>query len=98
MGKDLLWTCKALLSEFQCAVDEWDLVLGLIEYIINHRPRDVFNGKSSIEVATRRRPHNTLDFAMWKGVLLKDATKLEIKKARAGELCEDLAESLDRVH
>ena len=87
-----------LLSEFQCAVDEWDLVLGLIEYIINHRPRDVFNGKSSIEVATGRRPRNALDFAMWKGVLLKDATKLEIKKARAGELCEDLAESLDRVH
>jgi len=30
VGKDLLWTARAILSEFKCAIDEWDLVLPLL--------------------------------------------------------------------
>ena len=54
VGKDLLWTCHSLLSEFRSVVDEWDLVLSLVEFVVNNRPRDVLGGRSVIEVVTGR--------------------------------------------
>ena len=40
-GKDLLWTFRLISSETQVTVDEWDAVLLLTEYAINHRAKDI---------------------------------------------------------
>ena len=98
VGKDLLWTCRALLSEFRSAVDEWDLVLPVVEFIVNHRPRDVLGGRSAIEVSTGRRPKNALELVLWKGLKIKGATKMKTTTARVDEFCNKLVKSLGRLH
>ena len=37
VGKDLVWTARALTSEFRPSLDEWDLVLPAIEFYSNNR-------------------------------------------------------------
>ena len=98
VGKDLLWSCRALLSEFKSAIDEWDLVLPLIEFVVNYRPRDVLGGRSAIEVTTGHRPRNALELVLWKGLLMKNATELKVKAERVSEFCTNLFASLDRMH
>ena len=71
VGKDLLWTARAILSEFKCAVDEWDLTLPLMEFIVNHRPRTVLGGRSAIEVVTGRKPSTPVKLVLWKGIKMK---------------------------
>ena len=39
VGKDLVWTMRGLVSEFKKSTDEWDVVLPVATYSINHRPR-----------------------------------------------------------
>ena len=58
--KDLLWTARAFLSELRFAADEWELVLTLVAYTINHRPREVLGNRSAIEVLTGRRPDSAV--------------------------------------
>ena len=76
VGKDLLWTCRALCSELQIAVDEWDLVMPLAEYAINHRRRDILGDRSAVEIVTGRQPRTAADLTLYSGTKLKDAEEL----------------------
>ena len=64
VGKDLIYSCRALCSEFRVAVDEWDLVLPMIEVVTNHRYRVVLGGRSAIEVMTGRKPASPVTLAV----------------------------------
>ena len=87
VNRDLLWTTRATLSELRFAADEWDLVLNLIAYVINHRPRGVLGGRSAIEVLvlTGRRPDSAVKLAMWSGVKMKDAVTSELEVSKIEE-------------
>ena len=37
-------------------MDEWDAVLPLAKYTINHRTRDILGGRNAVEVMTARAP------------------------------------------
>ena len=73
VGADLLWTIKGLISEFKFAVDEWDVVLPAVNYVINHRKRGVLGGRTAIEVMTGLTPDTALRLALYSGTTLKDA-------------------------
>lgn len=98
VGKDLLWTCRTLLSELKFSADEWDLCLALIEYSIMHRKRTVLGGRSAIEVMTGRQPDNAVRMALWTGVRLKDARRGDIDMAMVDKYCERLEKSLANLH
>ena len=98
VGKDLCWTLRAMCSEFETSVDEWDLVLPLAEYAINHRRRDMLGGRSSVEIMIGRAPRTPTDLALWSGTKLKDAKKLQLPAERAAKYVENLAASLERMH
>ena len=98
VGKDLLWTCRTLLSELKFSADEWDLCLALIEYSIMHRKRTVLGGRSALEVMTGRKPDNAVRMALWTGVRLKDAQRGDIDMAVVDKYCERLERSLANLH
>ncbi|MAA69217.1 MAG: hypothetical protein CL915_10755 [Deltaproteobacteria bacterium] len=98
VGHDLVFTCRTLTSEFRANVDEWDLVLGLIEFTANNRERDVLGKRSAIEVMTGQPPTTTVNLALWAGAKLKDARKFEAKTALVEKHCARLEVSLHRLH
>ena len=98
VGKDLLWTLRALCSEFEANVDEWDLLLPLAEFAINHRRRPLLGGRSSVEIMTGREPRTTMDPAIWSGPSMKLVTEMRLPAERADEYVADLAASLERMH
>ena len=71
VNQDFVYTIRAILSEFEMPIDEWDEVVPLIQYVINHRPRDRLGGRSPIEVMTGRTQKMALDLALWVGVKLE---------------------------
>ena len=98
MGKELLWTIRAVISELGYSATDWAMVLPLVQCIVNHRERDVLNGHTPIEVMTGRKPKNALDLVMWDGVLLKDATGVVVEWKRVEQHCERLITALDQMH
>ena len=98
VGKDRCWTLRAMCSEFETSVDEWDLVLPLAEYAINHRRRDILGGRRSVEIMTGRTLRTPTDLASWSGTKLKEAKKLQLPAERAAKYVEKLAASLERMH
>ena len=98
VGKDLLWTMRALCSEFRTGLDEWDLLLPLVEMVINHRDRDVLGTRSAIEVMTGRKPASTTNLAVWAGVKLKEARRFLTTTERVERHCARLFVSLGRLH
>ena len=76
VGKDLLWTTRSLTSEFRAAVEEWDLLLPLVEFVLNQRDRDTLGGRSAIEVMTGNKPSSPVKLTVWSGVKMKTAKKM----------------------
>ena len=70
----------------------------MVEFVVNHRPRDVLGGRCAIEVTTGHRPRNVLEMVLWKGLLMKDTTKMKTTTARVEEFYNDLFESLGHLH
>ena len=54
VGFDLIYTLRAILSEFEMVQEDWPEVVPLLQYVINHRPRDRLGGRCPIEVATAK--------------------------------------------
>ena len=98
VGKELLWTTRAVLSELGYSATDWTLVLPLINYVLNHREREVLGRRTPIEVMTGRKPIQPTKLVVWDGVLLKDATGLAVEWDRVARHCHRLAAALDRVH
>ena len=76
VGKDLCRTLRALCSEFQSSVDEWDLVLPLAEYTVNHHHRAILGDRSEVEIMTDRQPRTLVDLIVWSGPDLKNVTEM----------------------
>ena len=98
VGKDLCWTLRALCSEFQASVDEWDLVLPLTEHAINHRRLSILGDRSAVEIMTGRQPRTPVDLAAWSGPNLKEAKEMRLPAQRADAYMDRLAESLALMH
>ena len=98
VGKELLWTARALLSELGYSATDWDFLLPLIQYILNTRERDVLGGRTPIEVMTGYKPQTALDMVLWKGTLLKDAEGHVVKRDQVEHYCVKLAAALDAMH
>ena len=98
VGRDLLWTLRAVTSEFRTGLDEWDLVLPLVEFTINHRERGVLGNRSAIEAMTGQKPTSTTKLAVWSGVKMKNARGLVTTWARVEQHCARLEISLQRLH
>ena len=89
---------QALCSEFQTSIDEWDLVLPLAEYAINHRRRDILGGRSAVEIMTGRLPRTPVDLICWSGPDMKEAVEMRLPAERADAYMDRLAASLDLMH
>ena len=94
VGRDLLWTLRALTSEFRISLDKWDLVLPLVQLLVNYHDKVVLGGRSTLEVMTGQKPLSTVNLAIWAGVILKDARKFVTK--RELEAVRDLDEARRR--
>ena len=93
-GRELVWTCKTTLSELRYSADEWDCILELLEFTLNHRGRAVLGGKSPIEVMTGRKPDQALKLATWSGIMMKNCNEAVIKADLVDQYCNKLADSL----
>ena len=89
---------RAVLSELGYSATDWSLVLPLVNYIVNHRERDVLNGHTPIQVMTGRAPKTPLELVVWDGVLLKDATGQTVEWQRVEQHCGRLSAALDALH
>ena len=98
VGKELLWTMRAVVSELGFSATDWVSLLPLVQFIINHRERDVLKGRTPIEVMTGTAPAAPLDLVMWDGVQLKDATGHVVEWERVEQYCDRLIAALDQVH
>ena len=98
MGRDLLWTLRALTSEFRLSIDEWDLVLPLVEFTLNAKWRDVLAGRSALEVMNGQKTANPVNLAVWAGVRMKNARKFSTTTTRVEQHCACLEISLARLH
>ena len=98
VGKDLLWTLRALCSEFQSNIDGWDLVQPLAEYAINHHRRDILAGRSAVEIMIGRKPRTAVDLVCWSGPNMRDANEMRLPTQRAETYVTRLAKSLDQMH
>ena len=98
VGKDLLWTLRALCSEFQASIDEWDLVLPLAEYAINHRRRDILTGRSAVEIMIGRKARTAVDLVCWSGPNMRDANEMRLPAQRVEAYVTRLAKSLGKMH
>ena len=100
VGRELLWTTRALLSELGYSVTVTDrvLILPLVQAVVNYREREVLRGRRPIEVMTGRKPRTALDLVVWDGVLLKDTKGVVAEWKRVEKYCGRLIEALDQMH
>ena len=98
VGYDLIFTLRCTLSELSLLVTDWPKVLPLVQYCINHRPRDALGGRSPIEVMTGRAPDQALDLVLWHGAKLEDATAVEAGVEQVDRFCDQLQDSLATMH
>ena len=98
VGFDLIYTLRCVLSELKMVMAEWPDVLPLVQYAINHRPRDRLGGRTPIEVMTGRAPDSALDLVLWTGVRLEDANVVEAGIEQVDQHCDRLQASLDVMH
>ena len=98
VGKGLSWTHRGMVSEFRKAADEWDVVLPVINYVINHRNCQVLGGRSAVKVMTVRTPDSVVQMAVWIGTLLKDSVQVEDTMDATDSHCESLYASLEQLH
>ena len=70
----------------------------MVQYAVNHRPRDRFGGRTPIEVMTGRAPDSALDLVLWAGVRLEDANVLEAGIEKVDAHCDRLQSNLDAMH
>ena len=97
-GRDLVWTLRVLTSEFRVMIDEWDLILPLVEFTTNHRERPVLGDRSALEVMTGSKPASTTNLAVWAGVKIKDAREFVARRDRVEQHCARLDHALSRLH
>ena len=98
VGRDLLWTLRALTSEFRTSLDEWDLMTPMLEFVINHRIREVLGHRSALEVLTGRKPASTTTLAVWAGVKMNDMRKFVTSVEVVERHCARLDLTLSRLH
>lgn len=98
VDKELLWTMRAVISELGYSATDWVLLLPLVQFVLNHRERDVLKGRTPIEVMTGLAPQAPLELVVWEGVLLKDAKGNVVEWDRVDKYCDKLAEALDQLH
>ena len=98
VGRELLWTMRAMISELGFSATDWVLLLYLVQYVVNLRERDVLGGRCPIEVMTGIPPAAALDIVLWDGVLLKDATGHTIHSDRVNQYCTALQAAIDTMH
>ena len=98
VGQDMIYTVRAVLSEFEMPIEEWDEVIPFIQYVINHRPRERLGGRCPIEVVTGRKPKMALDLALWVGVKLEDAAVIDVAVDRVNKYCDRLQQAIDNMH
>ena len=97
-GRQLLWTTRALLSELGYPATEWMRVRPLINFVMNHKEREVLGGRTPIEVMTDVAPRTPLHIVMWNGVTLKDADGCDVEYKRVEKYMDKLAAALDKLH
>ena len=99
----MLWTLRALLSEKQLNVTDWDYVLPAVQFVLNTRKSPVLDGLSPIKAATGIDPIQPTDIVLWKGPELQDAESMEIPrklvaKYSAGQLLSSLVYCLLKMN
>lgn len=98
MGKQLLWLLRSLISEFSLNVTDWDVMLPVVQYCCNHRILDSLNQRSPLEVMTGRRPRQAIDLALWEGIKLKSANKIDMNLDKIDSFCDKLIDALQKIH
>ena len=98
VGRELLWTMRALLSELGYSATDWMKINSLVNLAVNYRQRDVLGGRSPIEVMTGQAPRTPAQIVMWNGVSLKDADGCEVEWERVDQHMDRLCQALDVLH
>ncbi len=95
VGRELLWTLRSLIDEMGLEVTDWDLLVPLVQFVLNHRSLSCLNGRSPIEVMTGRKPRTAVDMAVWNGTKLTDATNTILEFDNLEKIVSKLAKSID---
>ena len=70
----------------------------MLQYVANHRPRDILGGRCPIEVMTGRAPDMALDMVLWSGANLKEGAVAEAGVEDIDKYCDRLQRSIDIMH
>ena len=98
VGRELLWTMRALVSEKGYSATDAKKLLSLVQFVLNHREREVLGGRTPIQVMTGQAPTTALQLVLWEGHLLKEAKYHIVELKQVEAYCEKLAAALDIMH
>ena len=86
------------MSEFEKPLEDWEDILPIVQFTLNHMLRKVLGNRSPIHVMTGIEPESTLQLCLWNGVKLKDVTSIEAHMDMLEGYCRDLAAAIDVLH
>ena len=98
VGRELLWTMQALVSEKGYSATDAKRLLSLVQFVLNHRERNVLGGRTPIQVMTGQAPTTAMQLVMWEGHLLKEAKYHTVELEQVESYCQKLAAALDIMH
>ena len=78
--------------------DDWDYLLPVVEYALNHRNLPSLAGKTPIEIMTGRKPRSAPDLAFYVGKMLKEAEPHEGALSQVTDYLGKLTTALDELY
>ena len=97
LGRELLWTLRALLSERQLNVTDWDYILPAVQFALNTRKSPILGGISPIKAATGIAPVQPTDIVVWKGPELAEVESVQVPSTMIAKYSEQLAIAIDEL-
>lgn len=79
-------------------LEDWHLLVPLIQYVCNHKFLKILGGHTLLEVMTGRSLDVALDLALWWGTHLEDAECFKVAIEKVNEYVEELVDSLCDLH
>ena len=96
--KQVLWVLRALTSELQLDLKDWEYLLPFVNFVLNHRNLETLGGYTPLEVMTGRPPTLPLNLVLWKGLKIKDAERIEAPLELINEYMDGVVEAVAMLH
>ena len=97
-NRTLLKTLRGLISERRLNPTDWDYLLPVVEFALNHMPRPILGDRTPLEVMLGRATQMPAELVFFKGPNLADATQVDINSKIVTKYCSKLAKKIDDVN